>query len=156
MKTYDELRVICQWSGRISEKVVADFQRLYSALPHLLGKKMEQQFDRFSHVGEQLGEEVMDMLRSQFLAQRVFRQDGLLENYLKDPELQQFRGEERDYLLHQVKLPWRFCFHVIVDEPAVDFYTIEDVFSGKQYLLFSPEVSNIRDSSSPVLWFNLI
>jgi hypothetical protein len=45
---------------------------------------------------------------------------------------------------------------VIVDEPAADFYTMEDVLTGKRYLLHSPSVSSIRDSASPVLWFNLI
>lgn len=43
-----------------------------------------------------------------------------------------------------------------MDEPAEDFYTMEDVFTGKRYLLFSPGVSNILVSFKPVLWFNLL
>jgi len=156
MKTYDELRAICKRNSRISERVVDDFLISYAAGHQGLEKKMEREFDRFRHVGKQMGKENINMLKTQYLAHKVFRQEGLLGKFLKHPALDRFKGEERDYLAQALKLPWRFCFSVIVDEPASDFYVMEDVFSGKKYLLFSPGVSDIRDKASPVLWFNLI
>ncbi|MEA3460275.1 MAG: hypothetical protein U9R49_00260 [Bacteroidota bacterium] len=156
MKTYDELRDICERTSRISERVIDNFLLAYAAGHQGLGKQMERQFDRFRHVGKKLGKEVMNMLRSQYLAHRVFKQEGLLGKFLKHPALDRFTGAERDFLLQQHKLPWRFLFSTIVDSPAEDFYTMEDVFTGKMYLLFSPGVSRIRIAASPVLWFNLI
>ncbi len=156
MKSYDELRTICERTSRISEGVVDDFLIRYAAGHRGLEKIMEQQFARFRHVGKQQGKEVVNMLKSQYLAHKVFKQEGLLGKFLKHPALDRFTGEDRDYLLQQHKLPWRFMFSVIVDEPAADFYTMEDVFTGKQYLLFSPGVSRVQDSASPLLWFNLI
>ncbi len=156
MKTYDELRNICERNSRISARVIDDFLIGYAAGHRGLEKKMEQQFDRYRHVGKKLGREVVNMLKSQFLAHQVFKQEGLLGKFLKHPALDRFTGEERDFLLQQHKLPWRFCFSRIVDNPAEDFYTMEDVFTGKKYLLFSPGVSSIRRSISPVLWFNLL
>ena len=156
MKTYDELKDICERTSRISERVVDDFLISYAAGHRGLEKKMEQQFDRYRHVGKQLGKEAVNMLKSQYLAHKVFKQEGLLVRFLKHPALDRFTGEERDYLLLQHKLPWRFSFSVIVDEPAEDFFMMEDVFTGKQFLLFSPGVSNIMASSNPVLWFNLV
>ncbi len=155
MKTYEELRIICERTSRISERVVDDFLINYAAGHQGLEKKMEKQFERFSHVGRKLGKEVVNMLKSQYLAHKVFRKEGLLGKFLKHSALGRFAGEERDYLLQQHKLPWRFCFSVIVDEPAADFYTMEDVFTGKRYMLYSPAVSE-RVSVNPVLWFNLI
>ena len=38
----------------------------------------------------------------------------------------------------------------------MDFFMMEDVFTEKQFLLFSPGVSNVLLSAKPMLWFNLI
>jgi hypothetical protein len=156
MKTYDELRVICEWSSQISEKVVDDFLINYAAGHQGLEKKMEQQFDRFRHVGKQLGKENVNKLKSQYLAHKIFKTDGLLGKFLKHPALGRFKGEELDYLEQAAKMPWRFSFSVIVDEPAADFYTMEDVFTRKQFPLYSPGISDTMDTARPILWFNLI
>jgi hypothetical protein len=156
MKTYDELRSICKLSGRVSERVVDDFLINYAAGHQGLEKKMGQQFDRFRHVGKQLGKEAVNMLKSQYLAHKVFKTEGLLGKFLKHPALGRFKGEERDYLEQAAKIPWRFTFSVIVDEPAADFYTMQDVFTGKKVQLYSPTISDIKETSNPTLWFNLI
>ncbi len=156
MKTYDELRSICKLSSRVSEDVVDDFLINYAAGHQGLEKRMDQQFDRFRHVSKQLGKEAVQMLKSQFLAHKVFKKEGLLGKFLKHPALGRFKGEERDYLEQAAKIPWRFSFSVIVDEPAADFYTMEDVFTGKMIQLYSPTISDIKEISNPTLWFNLI
>ena len=156
MKTYDELRTICKLNSRVTEKVVDDFLISYAAGHQGLEKKIELDFDRFRHVAKQLGKENVNMLKSQYLVHKVFREGGLLGKFMRHPALDRFKGEERDFLAQALKLPWRFCFSVIVDEPSADFYTMEDVLTGKCYLLYSPAVSGIRDSARPVLWFNLI
>jgi hypothetical protein len=156
VKSYEELRTICQRTSRISARVVDDFLINYAAGHQGLEKTMEKQFARFSHVGIKLGKKIVNMLKSQYLAHQVFRQDGLLGKFLKHPALGRFTGEERDYLFQQHKLAWRFSFSIIVDEPAADFYSMEDVFTGKRYLLYSPGVSDIRNHASPALWFNLL
>ncbi|MCP4313178.1 MAG: hypothetical protein GY790_18110 [Bacteroidetes bacterium] len=153
---YEELRRFCKLSSRISKHVVDDFLINYAAGHQGMEKKMEQHFDRFRHVGKQLGRENVNMLKSQYLAHRVFRKDGLLGKFLKHPALGRFKGEERDYLEQAGKMPWRFSFSVTVDEPAADFYFMEDVLTGKQYLLHSPGISDIRESGNPALWFNLV
>ena len=156
MKNYEELREICERTSRISARVVDDFLISYAAGHRGLEKQMDQQFDRYRHLKKQLGKQVINMLKSQFLALKVFRQEGLLERFLKHPALEVFKGEEREYLLQQLEQPWRFSFSVIVDRPAEDFFRMEDVFTGEQFLLFSPGVSDIMISTKPVLWFNLI
>jgi hypothetical protein len=156
MKSYDELRQICERTSRISERVVDDFLIAYAAGHRGLEKRMDLQFDRFRHVGKQLGKKAVNMLKSQYLAHKVFRQEGLLARFIKHPALDRFTGEERAYLLQQQEQPWQFSFSVIIDRPAADFFMMEDVFSEKQFLLYSPGVSNIMLSTKPVLWFNLI
>jgi len=156
MKNYDDLRNICEKNSRISARVVDDYLIAYAAGHHGLGKQMEKRFASYRHVGKKLGKENLNMLKSQYLVHRVFQQEGLLGKFLKHPALGRFTGDERDFLMQQLKEPWRFSFSRIVDEPAEDFYTMEDVFTGERYLLYSPGVTRIRSSASPLLWFNLI
>jgi len=156
MKSYDELRDICERTTRVSARVVDDYLIRYAVGHRGLEKKMEQRFDRYRHLKKQLGKENMNMLKSQYIAHLIFQQEGLLGRFMKHPALDHFQGEERDYLAQQLKLPWRFSFSVIVDKPEEDFYMMADVLSGKQFLLYSPGVSNIMDSVRPTLWFNLV
>ena len=128
MRSYDELRNTCEKNTRISARVVDDFLISYAAGHHGLEKLMEKRFAHFGHVGKKLGRENLNMLKSQYLAHRVFKQEGLLGKFLKHPALDRFTGDERDFLLQQQEVPWLFCFSRIVDEPANDFYTMEDVF----------------------------
>ena len=68
MKTYDEIRNICDRNGRISERVVDNFLLNYAAGHRGLEKKMEQQFARFSHVGQQLGKQAVGKANLRFAA----------------------------------------------------------------------------------------
>jgi Domain of unknown function (DUF6930) len=156
MKNFDELRSICEINSRISKGVVDDYLIQYAAGHRGLEKQMDKQFDRYRHVGKRLGRQNVNMLKSQYLAHRVFKSEGLLERFMKHPALGRFTGAERDYLLQQQEQPWRFCFSVIVDEPEDDFFMMEDVLSGERFLLYSPSAANVRRSYSPRLWFNLI
>ena len=62
MKTYAELRTICKRNSRVTERVVDDFLLSYAAGHQGLEKKIEREFDRFRHVGKQMGKENSNML----------------------------------------------------------------------------------------------
>ena len=156
VKTYPELRSICEKTSRITERLVDNFLTGYAAGHQGLEKKMEQQFARFRHVEKELGREGVNYLKGQYLAHKVFRHEGLIGKFLKHPALNRLTGEERDYLLGQAQTPWRFSFSVIVEEPAEDFFRMRDVFRGEEFLLYSPGVSDLKGSATPVLWLNLV
>ena len=156
MKTFPELRKICKQNSRISERVVDDFLINYTAGHQGMEKKMDQRFAHYRHVTKALGNQALNLLKAQYLAHRLFRQGGLLGKFLQHPALRFIRGEDREYLLQQQKLPWRFSFHKIEDNPADDFFHILDVLTGEKYLLYSPRMSEILETDKPTLWFNLI
>lgn len=156
MKSYSEIRKICEKNSRISERVVDDFLIGYAAGHHNLEKKMNQQFTRYHHVVSRFEKGTVNMLKSQFIAHRIFREEGLIGKLLKLPALQRFRGEERDYLLQQAEVPWRFSFSVIRESPSEDFFRMKDIFSGEEYLLFSPGIAQLNFTGNHLLWFNLM
>ncbi len=156
MTDYKKIRKICESNSRISERVVDDFLLAYAARHQGLEKKMNVQFDRYRHVISKFEKAHVQMFKSQFIIHRVFREGGLIGKFMRNPALERFKGEERDFLKQQVKVPWRFSFSEIIEEPEKDFFRMRDVFSSDEYLLFSPSTTGLAASSNPLLWFNLI
>ena len=156
MKNYEFIRKHCEKSSRISAKVVDEFLLNYAAGHHGLEGKMVKLFDRFEHVTSEFPEEALAMFMSQFLAHRIFKEEGLIHKFLKLPALRRFSKEEFEFLKQQSGAPWRFSFSVISGEPHKNFHLMEDVFSGEEFLLYSPGVTDHSSSGSPIMWFNLI
>ena len=155
-RDYIELRKLCEKSSRIAERVVDDFLLGFAARHHGLEKKMNQAFSKYKHLSSKFEKETINLFKSQFLIHQVFREGGLIAKFLKNPALDRFLGEERSYLQLQAQVPWWFSFAEITGEPEKDFFIMRDVFSGKNYLLYSPGISGLMASSGARLWFNLI
>ncbi len=64
MKTFDELRKICEHNSRISERVVDDFLIGYAARHHNLEKNMNQQFGKYRHVYSKFQQGWVEMLKN--------------------------------------------------------------------------------------------
>ena len=71
MKSYEEIRTICEETSRISKRVVDDFLLSYAAGQQGLEKKMEREFDRYRHVNKQIGKENTSMLTSSIISNSV-------------------------------------------------------------------------------------
>jgi hypothetical protein len=156
MKDFKKIMMICEGKSRISEKVLDNFLISFAAGRNNLEGEMKTRFDRFKHITKQFDPKWTRMLMAQYLAHRIFRENGLINNLLNLPALKRLDIQERSFLESQAKLPWKFSFSVIIDSPAENFYTMKDVFSDQEYLLYSQGVSKILTDQSVSLWFNLI
>jgi hypothetical protein len=117
---------------------------------------MDQRFGTYSHITKKLKTEWINRLKAQYIVHKVFKQDGLLKNYLSHPALKKLNIKERNWLEFQKEQPWRFSFSIIKNSPAESFYIMEDVFSDQEFLLYSPGVSKTLEDQSVILWLNLI
>ncbi|NOY36344.1 MAG: hypothetical protein GXO83_02075 [Chlorobi bacterium] len=156
MTDYQSIRKVCEKSSNISRAVIDDFLIYYAASHNNLNYRMNKQFSAYNHVTRELQKELVNMLEAQYLAHKIFKNEGLIEKYLKHAVLQRLNKNEILYLEQQAAHPWRFSFSVINSNPAEDFYIMEDVFSGEQYTLFSPGTTKVLRKHSVPLWFNLI
>ena len=156
MTDYRNLRKICEQNSRISERVVDDFLLGYAARYQGLEKKMNTQFGWYQDVISKFSKDGVARLKGQFVIHRIFREDGLIHKFMKNPALQRFKGEERDFLLQQAEMPWRFSFAEIVGEPENGFFRMRDVFREEEYLLFSPGIADLNTTGNALLWLNLI
>lgn len=156
MKNYKAIRTICEENRRRSAVVIDEFLIYYAASRNNLEHKMNQQFAAYSHVTRKLEKEWVNMLKSQYIAHKIFKKEGLIKKYLNHTALQRLSREEMSFLEQQAKHPWKFIFSVISSEPAEDFFIMDEVFTGEQYTLFSPGITKLLKERPAILWFNLI
>ena len=156
MKNFETIKVTCGENNKISRVVIDEFLIYYAANRNNLERDMNKRFASFTHVTRKFQKEWVNMLKSQYIAHKIFMKDGLIRKYLNHSALRQLDRKGRNFLEQQSKQPWKFSFSVISDRPAEDFFTMEDVFSGDEYLLYSPGVSNTLLEQPVSLWFNLL
>ncbi len=153
---YTKVRNHCEKTSQITVRVIDDFLIAFAARHHNQEKKMNQHFAKYRHIVSKFQRRDIELFKSQFIIHEVFKSGGLIEKFLKNPALDRFTGEEREFLLQQAAIPWRFSFAEIIEEPEKEFYRMRDTFSGEKYLLFSPSITQMKTTSNKLLWFNLI
>jgi hypothetical protein len=156
MKNYKKLRLICEKNTLISARVIDEFLIYYASERDHLDFQMNRRFEIYKHITDTFPEELINKLKAQYIAHRIFREDGLIKDYLYHTAVINLGVKNRKWLEIQSKEVWRFCFSVIKDCPAENFFIMKDVFSDVEYLLYSPSVSKILAEQSIALWFNLL
>ena len=79
-----------------------------------------------------------------------------IDKYLNQAAIKSLPEGQLHYLELQSKNPWRFSYSVILNDPSPDFYEMQDVFTGEEFLLYSPGTTQTFETQNPHLWFNLI
>ncbi len=156
MKNYDSIRAVCEENSRISSPVIDEFLIYFAASRNNLDAIMNKRFAFYKHVVGEFKKEWVNRLKAQYLAHAIFKRDGTINKLLNHPALKRFNRKEIGFLEQQAKHAWRFSFSIITDNPAEDFYIMEDILSYEQYTLFSPGTTNLIKEQSATLWFNLI
>ena len=156
MKEYEQIKRKCEENSRISKRVVDEYLIYYAAARNNLESRMIREFDAYRHITKQLKIEWLNMMKSQFIAHEIFKEEGLIGPYLNHAELKRINKEEREYLEFQFAHPWRFSFSIVKENPEKDLYLMEDVFDSEEFLLFSPGITTTLQEQAVILWFNLI
>lgn len=156
MTDFYHLSEVCKKNTKLSAGVVDDFLIYYAAKQNRLETVVNQLLSRYRHITRDMPKAWINTLKSQYIAHRIFKKDGLLRNYLHHSALKNLDKEEKYFLEQQLQYPWRFSFSAIAGKPADNFFNMEDVFSGDPFLLFSPGIADIEMQKKPGLWFNLI
>jgi hypothetical protein len=156
MKDFNKIKLVCEENNRISTSAIDEFLIYYAAGRNNLEDEMNRRFADYRHISKEFPKELVNMLKSQFIALKIFRRGGLIKSLLNSSGIQRLKQEEIRYLEYQEENPWRFSFSVIKNMPEKDFYIMEDVFNREEYLLFSPGTGKVLESQAVILWFNLI
>jgi hypothetical protein len=156
MNDFETIRKACATSSSISKTVIDEFLLHYAASRYKLDRPMTEVFSAYRHVTNEFEKEWVNRLKAQYLAHQIFKSGGLIRKMLPHAELKKLSRTEMVFLEQHARQPWRFCFSIIVENPAIDFFKMEDILTGEQFLLFSPGTSDINKSQTTSIWFNLI
>ncbi|MDZ4809136.1 MAG: hypothetical protein SGI96_12845 [Bacteroidota bacterium] len=156
MQDYNILRVHCQQKSDYTDKVIDEFLIYYAAGQDSLDQEFETRIARFRQAEKSMAPHWKRLLKTQYIAHRIFKQGGLIHKYLNHPAIRDLETGQINYLKNQAANPWKYSFTILTGKPAPDFYFMLDVFSGETYLFYSRSVSEILITSNPRCWFNLI
>ncbi len=156
MKDFESIRKVCESSGTISKTVIDEFLLYYAAALYGLDRPMTEAFSSFRHVTTEFEKEWVNRLKAQYLVHKIFKSGGLIKKILTHSEIKLRSLSEIEFLEQHARQPWRYCFSIILENPATNFYLMEDILSGDEFTLFSPGITDILKSQQISLWFNLI
>ncbi len=153
---FENIKQACEENTKVSARVVDEFLIYYAASYKNLESVMNRQFSGYRHISDEFPGEWVNMLKSQYIAHRIFRTDGLIKSFLNHKAIKSLKKDELKYLEYQADNPWRFSFAIIKDNPHKDFYLMEDIFRLEEFLLYSPGITRTAESQPVNLWLNLI
>jgi len=156
MNTFETILKACDTSSSLSKTVIDEFLIYYAAVQYKLDRTMTEAFSAYRHVTNEFEKEWVNRLKTQYLAHQIFKSGGLIRKMLPHAELKKLSPTEMDFLEQNARQPWRFCFSMIIENPAPDFFEMEDILTGEQFLLYSRGTSDILRNQPTALWFNLI
>jgi hypothetical protein len=158
MIDYQKIKTVCDNNTRISKLLVDEFLIYFIAQKERLEEKIIRQLNSYRKIIAKMPKEWVGILMSQLIAHRIFKKNGLAEEYLNHPWVQMRNPKELEYLRFQIEHPWRFSYCSIQSNVAENFYEMKDVLSDEIFLLYSPGLADtIRDVGGvPQLWFLLI
>lgn len=156
MEKYDRIKKACDGNSRLMARLVDKFLIYHAAAHDNLEKVMQRDFSRYSRAAAMLPADWDSRAKAQYLAHRVFREDGLIRKFLYHSALKKLTSDEMKYLEFQADNPWRFSFSTITANPAEDFYLMGDVFRGENFLLYSPSVTETLKTQRVALWLSLV
>jgi hypothetical protein len=156
MQPFDDIKKLCEKNRVINSEIIDDFLIYYVADKFSLEPDMEAVIRKYRHTARDIPPAQLNYLRSEYIAHRIFKKDGLIHKILKHSALQRLTQEEIEFLVLKSEKPWRFSFAEITSNPDDSFFMMEDVMTGEEYLLYSPGMEATLKEHKPRLWFNLI
>lgn len=156
MNDFDGLKLICERNVKLSDAVIDNFVMYYGATKDDLARETDSRLKAFRHLTSQFQPSLVNLLTSQYIVYRIFKQDGIIRKYINDADIKRRPAEEQTFLQHQLANPWRFSFSIVLNTPYPNFYNMEDAFTGERFLLYSKSVTVTLEDTPVLLWFNLI
>jgi hypothetical protein len=156
MQPFDEIRKHCEKCRILNRTVIDEFLIHYAADKMNLVPEMEAAIRKYKKASSEIRASYLNYLRSEYIAHRIFKKNGLIHKILKHSALQHLTQEEMEFLRLKSENPWRFSFAEITSNPDDSFFMMEDVMTAEEYLLYSPGMEATLKEHKPWLWFNLI
>jgi hypothetical protein len=156
MPDFNQFEEVAQAQKDLVRGLVDEFLIYHAANTSNVGEEFDRQLKRFQQAVKKLPFNWSAMAKSQYIAHRIFKAGGLVNNYIRQRAFLSRSAAELSFLQRQIEYPWRFIFAVLTDTPAPNVYRMKDVFRGDNYAIYSPGMAGMLAEQSARLWFHLI
>lgn len=155
-ESFEEMRGLCNEHSELSRIVIDDFLMYYAADKENLEPFMQKEFKKYSKITQTLNPKFINLFKAEYIVSRIFLKNGLLKKLLNHSAVKRLPKNEYEFLEFFLEHPWKFSFSIMIDNPAEDFYTMKDVFTGEEFLLYSKGTTATLSEKNVSIWFNLI
>lgn len=155
-RDFQKLKRFCESQSALSNRVIDELLIYLVAEQSGLDGEFDRQVERYGPAAARLQGPNLNLLKTQYIGQRIFRKGGLLERYLQHPALARLQVAERQFLEHQLTHPWRLCFAEIQERHPGNFFTMWDVFGQESFLLYSPGMGETLKTQTVWTWNLLV
>jgi hypothetical protein len=152
---YSSLIKKCKQLSDFSEPVLTDLM-YYAAERDKLSQRFDLLAKKHKKILGRLDTSNQSQFKTQYIIHELFKNKGLIHKYLNHSRIKALPRAEYDYLQAQAANPWRFAYWRIRNNPAPDFFEAEDIFTGEEFLLYSPAASSTLQRMNVVTFGGLI
>jgi hypothetical protein len=152
---YSSLVKKCNKLSDFSEPILTDIM-YYAAERDKLSNRFDLLAKRSKQIFGRLDPANQSMFKTQYIIHELLKNKGLIHKYLNHSRIKTLPREEYEYLRAQAANPWRFTYWFVRNSPSPDFFEAVDIFTGKEFLLYSPGASRTLQEMSVVTFGGLI
>ncbi|MBN7818052.1 hypothetical protein [Algoriphagus pacificus] len=152
---YSSLIKKCNRLSDFSEPILNNIM-YYAAERNKLSQRFDQMVKRHKKIFGRLDPANQALFKTQYIIHELFKNKGIIHKYLNHSQIKALPKEEYDYLQKQAENPWRFTFWSVRSNPSPDFFEAVDIFTGEEFLLYSPGASRTLLEMNVVTFGGLI
>ncbi len=152
---YDEIKAHISSRRKLQENTIDEFILYYGDEKNRLSAEFDAKLFPFKHIAKKIPVEFINRLRAAYMAHQIFKKGGHIHKYINQNAIKNLQIEKQNHLAFYIEHPWKFVFSVIIDNPATDFYVMENAFTNERHLLYSPGMTQTMVSYTPQLWLLL-
>lgn len=157
MKTTDfsKLRAYCIEKSDLSAKVIDQFLVDLAGRKNNNEDKMLRALKPFASIVKKWDDEVVPYFMGEYLILQILQKDGLIHSYLNHASVLKRPAAEQEFLHLLAKEPAVLSFFTILSNPSPDFFTALDLFTGEEFMFYSPATQQTPEEERKGMWFTL-
>jgi len=153
MLNYNKIEQACISQSELSTTFVDEFLIYYCAEREGLNEQFVKKLAQYRSIVNMMPERWPYWVMSQYVAFRLFRQNGFARNYLNHAAILSRSNKEKELLSFQIEHPWRCTFCSVKNSPAPRFFVMVDVLTNEEFLLYSTGLEETLKQHGPMQMF---
>ncbi len=150
MTNYRRIEDECIKQNELSKTLLDDFLIYYCTKRERIDKGVAKKLGHYRSIIQDMPEEWPFWFMSQYAAFRLFQKNGFARKYENHPAILSRSDDEKAFLSFQTEHPWRYSFCSVKGNPAHHFFEMADVLTSKEFLLYSPGLTEIVKQHGPI------